>query len=697
MLLYQNSRPVCVLVWLACLVSVGCDNWRNGVHRWPRLPDKVKALEEYHTRFGEIAVTKPFVVAQQDFFKIDFELNAKQLYDDVTFQVAAKLGTFDVASFKSALTLEALTIPEHAVQPIRNQIAYKIAESLLQSNAASPEANASLLESLLGVAAPAAQAVTVPEQNATDAPELPENDAAARAKELADQAKAYEGLSVVKLRARDRITEAANAFYHMRLHELSSDPGQLQMPGGIGVHVLVGNISVSPGTVTKEDFIAEVTLRFVALRKGTQDPSPDEVTTVSVFPSAVGQNMEIESVSAYQRDIALQLKAMGYSAAANALAERSRLNTADIKSANQRISISSFSRLSSLGFRIRGEYMAANLDDYRVKEGARPVVLLQDISVPFVVMVAARNDALYSLASARTHVAARDPAAALRMLRQVDAKIPSVRSNCKATDRAGDSPRRAVCAAIQALEAAEAVDGKTHQKPPYNTTRKPNETAPMKDMQALSRALRSIAEAQAALVPDLQVQIESRWVPATEKARNRVAWWYPELGAMQGLYRAQVADKLKEQLPTAPQTPQKTSHHCCKFEPSGSYKQQWYDSTPLSLAESGLSAWVYRLSKLEPDPGPGVPKLTGVCPTSLPTTRNSVVIVTGRNLEECTFLFGPVLGKLVGVFGQGQAAVVEIDPIGLSPIPPGVYDAYVTGPGGTDKLPAGVRFDAPQK
>ncbi|HOW70467.1 MAG TPA: hypothetical protein PKY77_07695 [Phycisphaerae bacterium] len=696
MLLYQNSRPVCVLVWLACLVSIGCDNWRHGVHRWPSLPDQVKAFEEYHTRFGEIAVTKPFVVAEQGFFKIDFELNAKQLYDDVTLQVAAKLGTFDVASFKSALTIEAPTIPEHAVQPIRNQIAYKIAERLLQSTAASPEANASLLESLLGVAAPAAQAVTVPEQNATDAPELPENDAAARAQELAGQAKAYEGLSAVKLRARDRITEATNAFYHMRLHELSSDPGQLQMPGGIGVHVLVGNISVMPGTVTKEDFIAEVTLRFVAFGKGTQDPLPDEVTTVSVFPSAAGQNMEIESLSAYQRDIALQLKAMGYSAAANALAERSRLNTADIKSANQRISISSFARRSALGFRIRGEYMATNLDDYRVKEGARPVVLLQDINVPFVVMVAARNDALYSLAAARAHVTAGDPAAALKVLQKVNANIPSVGSSSTATDRASNPAKRAVRDAVTAVETAEALDRRGRPSPPSNSRSQPNETAPMEETQALSRALRSIAEAQAALAPDLQVQVETRWVPATDKARHRVAWCYPELGAMQGLYRAQVADRLEQQLPAA-QTPQKTSDRCGEYGPVGSHERQWYDSTPRSLAESGLSAWVYRLPKLEADPGPDVPRLTSVCPISLPINRSSVVVVTGRHLEGCTFLFGPVHGKLIGVFGQGQAAVVEIDPIGLSPIPPGAYELSVTGPGGTDRLPTSVRFDAPPK
>src|SRR5690606_5077652 len=228
-------------------------------------------------------------------------------------------------------------------------------------------------------------------------PGLPENSAAVRTRELADQANVFEVPTEVKLATHNRIDGAANAFYRVRLQELASDPHQLAMPEGVHPQLFVGNIAISPGTVTRKGFIAEVTLRFVPVIDGIEDTSQYEVPAISAFPSGIGQNLHIESVAAYQRDIALQLRAMGYVAAAEALYEQSRLNTSDIKSANQRISISSFSRPSSLGFRIRGEYIAAELDKHKNDKDSNSAELLQDINVPFVVMAAAPDNMILAI------------------------------------------------------------------------------------------------------------------------------------------------------------------------------------------------------------------------------------------------------------------------------------------------------------
>src|SRR5688572_22707506 len=90
---------VSIIMCLGTVLASGCGSWRDACCRWDDLDEKIAKLERFHSRFGEISVTKPFLVKDNEFFAMNFEQDAKSLYADIGFQVAARFGTFDAASF----------------------------------------------------------------------------------------------------------------------------------------------------------------------------------------------------------------------------------------------------------------------------------------------------------------------------------------------------------------------------------------------------------------------------------------------------------------------------------------------------------------------------------------------------------------------------------------------------------------------
>ena len=380
-------------VVFGCVAAAGC--WQHGHWAWDR-EEKIAQFAKYHRKFGEIAVGRPVVISKRDALKFELGLTARDLYDAVGTQFAGRLGQFDVASFRGALAFQAPTVPVlSASTELRDGLVSNITQTLLEN--AAGDASAVTSQTLAGILVTALTgqvAATTEEPPPDEEPEpetavlapmaLPANAAAARSAELANQANVFGPLPPLTLRTRDRASEAHASFTHIRLLELFSNPAQFGMPEGVQPILLAGNITVSPGTVTKEGFIAEVSLKLSLADRDGEVPFGQyhAIPVISVFPSTVGQNMDLQSLTAYQRDLALQLSAAGYGSAGQALLESSRLTQTNLRGLNQRVSISSFTRgaTNHFGYRIRGEVWAAN------PNGMTPesVELLQDINVPFV-------------------------------------------------------------------------------------------------------------------------------------------------------------------------------------------------------------------------------------------------------------------------------------------------------------------------
>ena len=645
------------LIWIGGIIGLtvilGCGSWRGG-EKWP-FEKKIDKLEEYHHKYGEIMVSRPIFAKEAGFFEFKLSLTARELYDDVGLQIAGRFGDFDVAGFRGALKLQAPDVAAQTVQPFGNQMAFAFAETLLSNASADPSPEnsaiiADLLKASLSVAAPTTQPTVRPARQALDVPDLPTNEAAQKAKAFADAAKIFEGVDAgeLKMRARDRATEAANAHYHIKMLELFSNPAHQHLNKGEKFAFLVGNITVAPGRITREGFIAEVTFRFTyadIYGRGTADA----FDVVSVFPSSVGQNTSLQALAASQRDIALQFQAAGYVAAANALYEQSRINQSNVASVNQVVSLSSFIRGSGeqLGFRIRGEYAPVDLTNYDIRDGARPVVLLQDLNIPIV--MAAKTSK--TVAEAGLSVLYPDRRILRDDLKQIERDLDGV-------ERTLTQTRLQVKQAKQDPRSLALLMG---------TSR------------ALEQRQQELEEERLRLQEELKIYIrmdvETRWVPVRKHDARHVFWWHRELRVRDGLYRAKVADKLRTEtrarlaeLGISGQNPR---------PPVDKWREvQWLRTVPDFLLHGGLSGYIYQLNALEDPPSskPNAPIVTGVYPTTLPSDRP----------KDAQFVFGGVLAETIKVVAGGKAALVKVDPrVVNQPLRP-AKDVYVSaiGPGG---------------
>ncbi len=409
---------------LALVALLGACGWKH-VHR--RSAEAiVEKFGEYHRKFGEIAVGRPILLKDPSAMKVDLGFTARQLYDDIALDFAGRVGRFDVRSFRGALKFEAPTVTIPAAQPsLKEEIASQMAQALLEKVAAGGDANgaaalAEVLKSALlpnasvspaaadagspsadGAAAPAPETASAEAQgnggaaapitrSALGLPDLPENAAAARVAELADEAGVFAALPEVELSQPLRMRQATNNYSLMKLIELGSDPNNYRMPKGHEAVLVIGNITVSPGTITRRSFVAEVSLKFTLTDeegdtvKRSSGASYKPSMVRSLLPSGFGQNMNLQSLTASQRDLALALSAAGYVAAGQALLASSELMQRNLQSVNQRVSIAAFQRGSTneFGYRIRGEQWAVNPDSF----DPEAVDLLQEVNLPYAVI-----------------------------------------------------------------------------------------------------------------------------------------------------------------------------------------------------------------------------------------------------------------------------------------------------------------------
>jgi hypothetical protein len=435
MLLGLRKQPVVVRAAIgsvAILIAVGptgACSWKNMHLRDPE--EIVEKFGEYHRKFGEIAVGRPVLINDAAAMKVSFGFTARELYEGIGLEFAARVGQFDVQSFKGALKFElpTVTLPVGGASGgLKEDIATGLAQALLVAagggQAVQVSAIAEVLQAALAArsgAAPASQPTDEADgagagaetrqtitRSPLELPALPDNAAATRVAAPADAANVFGPLPEVQLRQSLKLVEANNTFSLMRLLELRSDPSTFELPPGYEPVLMIGSITVSPGTVTRSGFLAEVTLKLSlsdeegeALKAIKYKP----ISAHSLVPTGFGQNMSLQSLTASQRDLALALSAAGYSAAGQALLESSRLSQQNILGVNQRVTISAFTRgvTNQFGYRIRGEAWSAAPTSLE----PAPVELLQELNLPFAVIVGLPRKDIEDQIEAKVQVALR--------------------------------------------------------------------------------------------------------------------------------------------------------------------------------------------------------------------------------------------------------------------------------------------------
>lgn len=383
----------CVLL-PAVLLWGGCRSWRNW-NTWD-LQESLHKLQEYSIRFGSISVGEP-VPVKMSHFKFELDFDAKALYAEVSksLQVAGRFGQFSVVDVAVALKASAPSVPEKTVAPVRRQIAFAVAETLLANAAADPspsgtQALLDLFGAAIGSAAPATQPVVIPAREPLAAPQIGENPAAKRVKELADAANVFGDVDAqLTRRPIDLITETFDSHARKRWLEGVSALDDIMLGDDYVVRLFLTVISVSPGTVTKADFIAEASIRMKVIDDSKSKAAGSRsyghpVNLLAVHPVGMNQSMDLQSFNASQYNILLDLVAQGYVSSGAARASAAQLKQQNVRALNQRVVVSSFQRAQTghVGFRIRGEYWPIDpTNKQRDPFDPGDTVLLQDISV----------------------------------------------------------------------------------------------------------------------------------------------------------------------------------------------------------------------------------------------------------------------------------------------------------------------------
>lgn len=640
-------RVAATLLLLTLLGTGGCRSWKHAsTEDYSGLIDRV---EKYRGEFGEIAVSQPVLLKDEKAFEFKLGLTARDIYDQVSAQVAIRAGQFTASSLRAALKSEAPTIAaptqsmsqqvlQAAVQTLINNVAASgdpaataalagVAKSAMKENLAETEgaAEADAADDAGDVEGGDEEGGAEEEGNSAEepppaaggrapiaVPELPAASTADRVAGFAGEAGILKASPAVSFSPRLKANEARDTFAHITMHEIFTDPSKFDLPKGIRSFLIVGAIHIYPGSVTKQDFMAEVTIKPSYCIDGgpavaTDRRGPSQFIPLTVFPSNVGQNMDLQSYQSVQRDFALQLLAAGYESAGNVLLESSQLGQVNAKSANQRVSISSYSRGSDghIVFQIRGEYWAMLPGE--APEKYVPKIALEPTTVPFAILIAGDEGGLVS-----------------HEVEKRDAKRREAEER-RAKPGAGKADR----ATVHVPEVA------------------------------------------------LRLDISTRWVPL----RPGLKWWYPEVSFREGLYRAQAADRLFNMAwgEAAP----------CSVHP---YESDWRCAAPPSLPGAILSAYHFLLPfKLPEKPKKlGQPEIIDFHPCELPADRQSTIVVTGRNFgSKPKFTVAGIRAadvestKYKDGNDETWVALVTVNPFGATPIDPNKGPLVVVTPGGS--------------
>ncbi len=638
---------------LRCIVLlgvplIGCASWKY-YDTWNeyQFADKV---HEYRQKYGEISVSQPVVVKSQKAFRFELGMKPDDFYKQVGTQARARFGEFETTGFRGAVKLEAPVIPEHTVQPVAPKVITAALGALLGgasedgADAATPEDKkllAEVLKAALGAYEGTLTDRTIPEQKPISVT-APENLSAQANAQTAAASKIVEGLAggpELGYRPRDRVTEAANTFFHARLLETFSDPGNLRTPDGMEPLVIAGGITVTPGSITRKGFFTEIIMRAVILLDGkevellTADKTPVRPQFLSVFPTMVGQNMDLETIQSVRHDLALQLLASGYVAAADAVYDKSRIYQAAARSLNQRVSISSFTRPSygQIGFRIRGEYWAAEPEKVDAHHGVgfEPSTLLEPVSLPFVVLMYAPG-------------------------------APSIPKKSSGGTQSIASVLAQREALTQDIENSMAAD--------------PTNTRAIQEFQARLDELPRI---------DVRLDISQRWIP--EDAGD--ATKYSDISLRESEYRAQAADHWKEKL---------LGHRYAN--PNGTHELDWNRGQWMTLPGAILDATSFRIP-LSSDPAP---RISSAIPGILTKGGNSSLVIDGQNFGDSPLcLLGGVRGtdvKLADYIGTNnerrQVLIASFD-LSKESFDDQKRDVVVITPGGEARLAQHVKLAKP--
>lgn len=638
-------------------------NVEPGVFAKPWDDDKkIQKIQQYHQEFGEIALSRPVVVSKPDRIKLDFQLTAKDIYNDIGIQAASRVGQFEAVSFRGAGKFEVPTIPEHTETPIGPAVGISGLQALVDAATQDPkpenlEILASVLKSALEAAKPLAEPVTIPARPPLGTPELPENIADARIKELSDAAKVFDPLPALRLNAVSRLTETANAHYHMRLHELFSDVDQIKAADSEEPVLLAGFITICPGSITEGGYVAETLVSIYLEYNNRNTPVP----VVSLFPSAIGQNLDLQSLFALQRSLALKMQAAGYVFGGAGQFDWAKLDQLNTRSLNQRVTVSSFNRGHSnqIGWRVRGEYWAAS-DSAKWKGrliNPGDAVLMQDVSLP-TLMVALIPKEVKAISQA-----AQEAVKTIAELEELLKPAPAVETKKL---KAWRKRFIKLIEKIKDIDVPVVESTKQLYMPPNSWIEKNEILAKMVETRLTTAGAtwdledfeKPLDEAKTSLDlwikdgrPFIRFDIGTNWIP--ENSQEVAS--YPELSAREGYYRAQVADRLS-----------KNATAEADKGISGTYEHTWNCVIPESMLNGISPALVCRVP-FPIDPPKEGPTIRDFYPTTLPFDRASALLVTGSNFQkDMRVLVGPLAATVLAVSSRGNAAVVAVDPSGVS-------------------------------
>lgn len=677
--------------------SVGCEqrSWKDWNH--PRVgwdeDEQIRRMEKYHREFGEIALSRPVVVSKPDKIKLDFQLSAKDIYSDIGIQVGSRIGQFEAASFRGAGKFEAPIIPEHTETPIGPAVGLGGLQAIVEAATKDPkpenlEVLASVLKAAIEAAKPLAEPVTVPARNPLSAPDLPENLAEKRVKEFADAAKIFDPLPGLRLNAVNRFTETANAYYHMRLHELFSDIDQIKAADSEEPVLLAGFITICPGSITSSGYIAE-TVFAPYLEFGTHTVA---MPVVSLFPSAIGQNLDLQSMFTLQRSLALKMQAAGYAFGGAGQYDWSKLDELNTRSLNQRVTVSAFNRGQAMqvGWRIRGEYWAAGSGaKWRGRlVNSGDAVLMQDISLPVMLVAIAPKMVKGVLQATQDHN---------KLLVELEELLKPAPNVDKDKLGAWLERIRNLIRRIKVLDNPSALES-SQLITLLNDWIGKNETLAKKVEERLARPGvvwdihefgSPMSEAREAMEmwvkdwrPSLRCDIHTAWIPEREDDYKK----YPELATIEGKYRAQVVDGLGRSGPTR-----------AKTGTLGTYEHTW-NCVAHDAIRDGVSPTVVIKFPFPIDAPKQKPTISDVYPTRLPTDRAAALVVTGESFQkDMQVVVGPHSARVLAA--ATNVAVVLVDPVAVSTrLPVGGKVRVVTGAGASELSATTVEFtESPER
>lgn len=627
----QRTHVASILFMILFYMAAGCADrsWKDwnaqpGLFSAPWTRQKqIGKVEQYRREFGEISLSKPVVVSKPEKLKIDFQLSAKEIYNDIGLQAASRVGQFEAVSFRGAAKFEAATIPEHTVTPVGPAAGLGAMQALVDAATKDPkpenlEILASVLKAGIEAAKPLAEPVTIPEQKALGAPDLPENISDKRAKEFFDAAKVFDPLSSLRLNTVTRLTETANAHYHLRLHEIFSDIEQFKLDKEDKVVLLAGFITVSPGSITGNGFTAECVLKLqVGNAVGMSD-----VPVISLFPSAIGQNMDLQSLFALQRSLAIKLQAAGFVFGGTGQFDWSQIDSLNTRSLNQRVTISAFNRGHSnqIGWRIRGEYWAASPNAKWQGRLIDPgdAVLMQDVNVPILMVGIVPKD----------------------IAKTAEVTMATIANPQQDSTKGIAALKGEWTTAFRNTESFHLPEGNNDA-----TSEPTNEALPL-----------------LSLKPMISIAIETRWIPEYEDSARS----YPEISSIEGLYRAEVADDLTNSS-CLYCTSMGDKNHCKHIAPpKGHYRNTAEPILRESLRHAIAPIYSFTVSYPR-DAASKSLALSDAHPLQLPFDRASAMVLTGDGFNKDMQVFvGPLVAKVLTVSNDKTIAAVVVDPTSMS-------------------------------